>query len=199
MMKIKSIKPTHWSNKVPNISLILPKYVRSFILSLFYKISSIGQAIINKSYFDPFWPFLHSIPPNLASSELSTCSLLILWKISEKANTLILSKAVKSPITVSSYVGSPLHFFKKSWLPSPSPPFAFPSIFGNFVFPPFYWSPSKMQKRSFPPSESFKLLLLACQCGHTIEEGIHTKIKRCVKMFLLLTNKVYTMENEGFW
>ena len=108
-------------------------------------------------------------PPNLASSELSTCGPLILWKISEKANGLILSKAVKSPITVSSYVGSPLHFFKKSWLASPSPPFAFPSIFENFVFPSFYWSPSKMQKRSFPPSESFKLLLLACQCGHTIE------------------------------
>ena len=40
-----------------------------------------------------------------------------------------------------------------------------PSSFGNFVFPPFYWSPpppTKMQKDFFHPSDSFKLLLLGC-------------------------------------
>ena len=47
-----------------------------------------------------------------------------------------------------------------------------------------------MQKRFLSPSETFKLLLLRCQYPTQLLEEIHIKVTRCVKMFLLLTNKV---------
>ena len=59
--------------------------------------------------------------------------------------------------------GFPSPIFSKI-LGGPPPP----STFANFVSSLFTGPPSKMQKWSFSPSETFKLLLFGCQYGHTI-------------------------------
>ena len=79
------------------------------------------------------------------------------------------------------------NFFKKSCICPPFVPPASHSAFGNFVSlsPPFYWYVLQKAKGSLPLSETFKLLL-GCQYGHIIVRRIHTKIIRCVNMFVLL-------------
>ena len=71
------------------------------------------------------------------------------------------NKCCKAVTTVPSWVGSHLQFFQKILIPShfvPPPP-----IMEVLVDPP----PNE-KKSYFHPSETFKLLLLECQCGLTI-------------------------------
>ena len=65
----------------------------------------------------------------------------------------------------------------------------------NLDHPSFIDQSTKMQKSSTHTSETFKLLLLGCQYGHTKVGNTNRKVTRCVKMFLLLTNKVQRKTN----
>ena len=88
--------------------------------------------------------------------------------------------------TVSSYVGSPLHFFKKNT----DSPILLPLYFWKFSLPILLLIPlPKWKKDSFPHSW-FKLLLLRCNVVTQLWEIIHTEVTRCVQMFLLLIDKV---------
>ena len=92
----------------------------------------------------------------------------------------------KFQVTVFPLVGFPSNFFRNSWVP--------PNLAPRFCFwkfclftPPFNWPSLQNAKSYFPLSETFKLLL-GCQYGHIIVRRIHTKVIRCVKIFLLLTS-----------
>ena len=81
----------------------------------------------------------------------------------------------------------PLQFFQKILSPPPFCPLLLLEILSLF-HPPLYWSPLQNAKNSLPPSETLKLLL-GCQYGHIIVRSfLHTKVIRCVKVFLLLTS-----------
>ena len=58
-------------------------------------------------------------------------------------------------VPLSNYFKKPCHF-------------APPSTFWNFVFPTFLLIPPPKCKKVLFPSETFKLLLLRCQYGHTV-------------------------------
>ena len=88
----------------------------------------------------------------------------------------------------------PFQFLQKILV---SPPFFPPPFcFWKFCLSPTYFllNPLQNTKSSLPSSETFKLLL-RCQYGHIIVRRTHTKVIRCVKMFLLRTSIRNTKEH----
>ena len=88
--------------------------------------------------------------------------------------------------------GFPSNFLKKSWVP----PFYCLVLLLLEMFscgPFFLLTPLPKCKKSLPLSETFKLLL-GCQYGHIIVRRMHTKLIRCVKMFLLLNSTSNTKD-----